>query len=441
MPPSGLGLHRWFGRPIAGAAIVAAAAGLSLFAPAAVLPDIAEHFGHPLSGESLADQAGLPGTVLGAGLGLIRITALAALPLAAVADRSGRRPVLLAWAALGLGLTVAAAAMPTYWWLVVVLAAARPLLTAANTVGEVLVAELTASTDRAKALALMAAAYGVGAGVVPVLRAAVPGGLGFRAVFLLAIVPLTVLPIVARLVEEPRRWRRSVEATLPRLVASAPLRRAARGRVVAMGVLVFSAAVITGPANTFLFVFAEKVLGASRALTATLVVIGGGVGFAGLLGGRALSDRVGRRPAAAGALGMLAVAAVVAYSGSTLALSVGYPLGLLAGSAFAPPALALSTELFPTSVRAAVGGWLVCAGVVGSTVGLVVVGAVAGVAGFASAITMIALPAGAAGAVLIAIPETRLQELEESAPEPGAAGPPVDGDGNGPPDSAHRPKK
>jgi MFS family permease len=421
--------------------VVAAAAGLSLFAPAAVLPDIAEHFGHPASGDTLADQAGLPGTVLGAGLGLIRIAALAALPLAAMADRSGRRPVLLGWAALGSGLTAAAAAMPAYWWLVVVLAAARPLLTAANTAAEVLVAELTASPDRAKALALLAAAYGVGAGAVPVLRAAVPGGLGFRAVFLLALVPLTVLPFVAKLVEEPGRWMRLSEGTVPRLAVSSPLRRAARGRLVAMAVLVFAAAVITGPANTFLFVFAEKVLGASRALTATLVVIGGGVGLAGLLGGRALSDRVGRRPAAAAALGVLALAAVVAYSGSTLALAVGYPLGVLAGSAFAPPALALSTELFPTSVRAAIGGWLVCAGVVGSTVGLVAVGTVAGTAGFATAISVIAVPAGAAGAVLIALPETRLQELEESAPEPGAAGPPVEPDGNGPSDSAPCPEK
>ncbi|WP_208028748.1 hypothetical protein [Rhabdothermincola sediminis] len=88
---------------------------------------------------------------------------------------------------------------------------------------------------------------------------------------------------------------------------------------------------------------------------------------------------------------------------------------MLAGSAFAPPALAFSTELFPTSVRAAIGGWLVCAGVVGSTVGLVAVGTVAVTAGFVTAISVFAVPAGAAGAVLIALPETRIQEPEESA--------------------------
>src|SRR5690606_40921909 len=99
-------------------------------------------------------------------LAAIRLAALAALPLAAVADRVGRRRALLTWVTVGLLTVVAAAASPGYWWFVAAFALARPLLTATDTVGEVMAAELTGAEDRAKAVALMSAAYGVGAGGV-----------------------------------------------------------------------------------------------------------------------------------------------------------------------------------------------------------------------------------------------------------------------------------
>jgi hypothetical protein len=55
-------------------ALVMAAAGFAQFSPAAALADVAEHFGELRDGETLAEQAGLPGTVLGAGLAAIRLS-------------------------------------------------------------------------------------------------------------------------------------------------------------------------------------------------------------------------------------------------------------------------------------------------------------------------------------------------------------------------------
>jgi MFS family permease len=122
------------------------------------------------------------------------------------------------------------------------------------------------------------------------------------------------------------------------------------------------------------------------------------------------------------ALGMFGT---LTYGGSRPELLIGYILGILAGSVFAPAAGSLLTELFPTSVRASVAGWWVASGVLGAVAGLVEFGAVADVGdrfGLAAAITF--LPATLAAGLFWLVPETRGREPEELWPEaPGATTP------------------
>jgi hypothetical protein len=66
-----------------------AAAGFALFSPSAALGDVAEQFGHLGEGGTIAEQAGLPGSVLGGGLAVIRLSGLLALPFGST-GRSGR---------------------------------------------------------------------------------------------------------------------------------------------------------------------------------------------------------------------------------------------------------------------------------------------------------------------------------------------------------------
>jgi MFS family permease len=74
---------------------VALACGFTQTLPVATLAEVARHFGHQVQGASLAEQAGLSGSVLGLGLALLRIAAIGGMPIAAFADRRGRRPVML----------------------------------------------------------------------------------------------------------------------------------------------------------------------------------------------------------------------------------------------------------------------------------------------------------------------------------------------------------
>ena len=413
-----LHLHRWNDVAVIGVAVAALASGFGQFGVVAALGDVALSFGHVIRGSTVADQAGLSGTRLGAGLAIIRLASLGALPLAGMADRFGRRKMLLITCGLGLAATVASAASPGYWWFVAIFALGRPLLSATNAIAQVNAAEQTGSPDRAKAVALVAAGYSVGAGATVILHGLAGTTLGFRGLFLLALVPLALLPLAGRWVGEPGRFTIAAIAAhrpLPVLGAvSAPY----RSRLLAVSGLAFTVAVITGPSNSFVFIYAQNVLHLSGLITAAMVVVAGGAGLAGLLLGRWLADHLGRRPACAATMAGIAATGVLTYSGSLPALFSGYVLGVLAAAAFAPAAGALANELFPTPVRASMAGWLVAASVLGAVGGLLAFGAVADLGDrFGVAALAVFLPALLGLALFLVLPETRGREPEDLWPK------------------------
>jgi MFS family permease len=416
--PAALHLYRWNDPAVVGVAVAAFASGFGQFGVVAALGDVARGFGQVNHGATLADQAGLSGTALGLGLAIMRLASLGALPITGLADRFGRRTMLLVTVGGGLAMTVVAAFSPSYWWFVVIFACGRPLLSATNGLAQVTVAEQTASADRAKAVALAAAGYGAGAGVIAIVHSLASHAIGFRGVFALALVPLALLPLLRRWITEPDRFAVAAarpEHPIPVLGAVArPFRR----RLVVIVVLAFAVSVITGPANSFVFLFAQNFLHQRGIVTAAMVVGAGVAGLVGLLAGRWLADRVGRRLTSALAMVALALFGTLTYTGSSPALLVGYILGVFAGGVFAPAAGALVNELFPTSVRASVAGWSLAAGVLGAVVGLILFGAVADVGNrFAVAGLVTFLPAAFVMVLFALLPETRGREPEDLWPD------------------------
>jgi MFS family permease len=393
-------------------ALVAMAAGFGQFGAVAALGDVAKSFGHISHGGTLADQAGLSGTIVGAGLAVIRLASLGALFLTGLADRFGRRRVLLYTCAGGLVFTFAAAASPGYWWFVAIFALGRPLLSATNGVAQVSAAELTGSKDRATAVALVAAGYAVGAGILAITHSLGEGTLGFRGLFALVAIPLFLLPLAGRHVVETDRFSSLHRSTRAPTFGSVP--RQYRRRLVTVTVITFAIAIMTGPANSFVFFYAQNVRHLSGGLTAAMVAGGGVTGIVGLLSGRWLADHRGRRPTVAVSMACIAGFAILTYSGSKPALLGGYELGVFAGSLFAPAGGALANEVFPTSIRASVAGWYVTASVLGAVVGLLVFGAVADIGNrFSIAAVVTFLPALPLAALLLLLPETKGTEPEE----------------------------
>jgi MFS family permease len=416
--PAGLHLHRWNDKAVVGVAIAAFASGFGQFGVVAALGDVARGFGQVSHGTSIADQAGLSGTDLGIGLAIMRLASLGALPITGLADDFGRRRMLLITVGAGLAITVLAAVSPSYWWFVAIFACGRPLLSASNGLAQVIAAEQTASAERAKAVALIAAGYGTGAGVIAIVHSLASHAIGFRGVFILALIPLALLPLVARWVQEPERFTVSAAETGHPIPVLDAVARPFRRRLLVVVILAFAISVITGPANSFGFLFAQNILHLRGIVTAGMVVGSGIAGLAGLLTGRWLADRVGRRLTGAVAMVAVALLATLTYSGSAPALVFGYIAAVFAASVFAPAAGALVNELFPTSVRASVVGWSTASGVLGAVAGLVIFGAVANAEhefGVAGVVTF--LPAALVMGLFWLLPETRGREPEDLWPE------------------------
>jgi MFS family permease len=393
--------------------LVALAVGFGQFGLTATLGDVARHFGHVVNGTSITDQAGLSGTRLGIGLAVIRLASLGGMPLAGWADQVGRRRVLLIACGLGLAATAASAVAPGYWWFVIVFALGRPLLSAASAVAQVQAAELTGSGQRASAVALVAAGYAVGAGATAVIYGLAGSTLGYRGILVLALVPLVGLPFAARWVTEPDRFVQAATRQARRRPVMGAVARPYRAKLAVVTTLAFSLGLITGPANTFVFLYAQNVAGFSGIARSAMVVGAGILGLGGLLAGRWLADRLGRRPTAMGAMIGIGAFGILCYSGNHVALVVGYLFGIGAGGVIAPCAGAFVNELFPTAVRASVAGWNVAGAVLGAVVGLLAFGAVADVASrFGPAALVTFLPAMALSGLFLLLPETRGHEPE-----------------------------
>lgn len=417
-PGPTLHLHSWRERAVVGAALAALASGVGQFGVVAALGDVARTFGQVIHGATLTDQAGLSGTELGVGLAIMRLAALLALPLTGLADRFGRRRMLVGTVVVGLAATVVAAASPGYWWFVAVFAVGRPFLSSTVALAQVVAAEQTGSGQRARAVALVTAGYAVGAGATALLHSVGSSVLGFRGLFALAVVPLLFVPVIARWVTEPDRFAVAAAARTHPVPVLGAVERPFRSRMLVLVGLSFAIALMTGPANTFVYLYAQNIRHLSDGWTAAMVVGAGVTGLGGLLVGRWMADRVGRRPA--GAVGMvgIAVCAALAYSGSGTALVVGYVLGVLAGGLLSPAIGALVNELFPTGVRASVAGWFLVAGVLGAVTGLVAFGAVADLGNrFSLAALVVCLPAALAAGLFWLVPETRGREPEDLWPD------------------------
>ncbi len=400
----------WLTTPIVAVSGLTVGAGLAQFGVTAVIGDVAAAFGEVGVGDDLTAQIGLPATTVGLALALIRLTSLASLPAAAIADQLGRQRVLITLSVIGLGLTTVAALAPGFWWYVALVALARPALSGVNAINGVVASEETRTKDRSAAIALVTAAYGIGAGLIVIGRAALGEFATFRVVTAAAIVPLLLLPLIVRGTREPRitsdRLReRGVLGSVPRqYVRSVALLSALSGLI----------ALATGPAFSYLFVYGERVLGVSPGLLALLVVLAGPAGLVGILVGRAAADRLGRNIAAGVSMAATGAAVAFAYGGTAEQLATGYLLAIMASSSFAPPTGALGAELVPTRIRATLAGWVTFAGVLGAVIGIAGFGLLAdATGGFEQAARTIGIVTAVTATGFLLLPETRGMELED----------------------------
>jgi len=379
--------HRNFDRVTLALFLAALFASFGQFGAVASLNDVARHFGHATSSGSLRNVVGLSGSMLGVGLGVLRLASLGALPLASLADRWGRTRVLRRTMVVGLLATAMASLSPSYWFFVLCFAVARPLLSAASALVQVITVELSTSSRRIHRLAIMAAGAGSGAGLSAVLHGIIRGPGSFRWLFGIALVPALFIRPLLNAVHEPSLVR---DPSLAARLTTVP--KAIRGHLGVVATIAFAIGMITGPANGFAFVYGEGVLKISPHVVASVVALSAVTGLAGLLISRRLARSVGRRwTVVIGVVGS-GLTSTFAYSGGRSSFVVGYLVGVGAAGVLAPAATAISTEIFSHSHRATAAGWVVVAGVLGATTGLALFGWVGDMV-HATSVTSLRVPA------------------------------------------------
>jgi len=349
--------------------LVALFAGFAQFGAVTSLNDVAKHFGNVTSSDSLKSAVGLSGSVLGLGLGILRIASLASLPLASLADRFGRKKVLRSTMTFGLVATSLASLSPSYWFFVLCFAFARPLLSAASTIVQVITVELASTKSRINHIVIVAAGSGIGAGLSAILHGVIRGPNSFRWLFALGILPIFAL--VPFLKAVPESHERNKSHPTARLGA---VTKSLRPRLFIVATIAFVIGVISGPANGFAFVYGEGILKFSPSHVAIVVTLSAFTGLGGLLLSRVFAKKYGRRITVAVGVIATALTSTLAYSGGRTNFVIGYLLGVCAAGLMSPAITAMATELFTHSFRATAAGWILVAGVIGAVVGLAVFG-------------------------------------------------------------------
>jgi MFS family permease len=353
----------------------------------------------------------------GISLAVVRADVVLSLLLVALADRRGRRRLLLLCTAVGTVVTATGALAPSVQGLVASQVVARGFVTAAVVlIGIVAVEEMPAGS-RAYAISLltMAGALGAGACVIALPLAGL-GRRGWRLLYLVPLVGLLLVRVVARYLTESKRFG------LPH--QDAGLSSHTR-RLWLLAASTFLLALFTVPASQFQNEFLRDERGFSAARISLFTILTATPGVIGVVVGGRLADVRGRR-----IVGAVGIAGGVGCTVLMFA-SRGWPLwawsvaGSIVGAATIPALGVYGPELFPTSLRGKANGLIYGLGRLGSVVGLVAVGVLARRIGtLPPAFALMALgPAVLTVLVIVAYPETAGRELEELNPEDSAVEP------------------
>lgn len=380
--------------------------GYDFLALSQVLPNLRRSFG-------LSEGASGPL------LTVVNLGTMLAFFLVRRADRWGRKRVLTLTIGGYTILTFLSGLAPNVYAFAILQMAARVFLLAEYAVSLVMVAEEAPAEKRGFLIGLIAGMAALGsifcAGVAPLL---LQTPLGWRAVYLVSVVPLVLIAWARRGLRETRRFATGVNsqdnAEFPWLrLWKSPY----RGRMLLVAAIWF---VCYLPANNAVMFFKEYAvgeLGWTDAQVGKAVVIGalGSLPFIFLTG--KMLDVFGRLTGgtlifSVGAVGI----GTVFLSRDPLIMTVALIMSMYAATAFLQVTNTITAELFPTELRSDAFGW--CNNLMGRSsyvLSPLVIAAVAERSGWGNAMAPTALFFLVGIVLLRFLPETAKRELEESA--------------------------
>lgn len=358
---------------------------------------------------------GVAGTV-------VRLGILFGLPAAFLADRIGRRRVVvfLAWAAPIIASLGAVA--PNFTVLVGTQTVSRPLGLALDLLIAVIAAEEMPRSSRAYAVSILAMANGLGASVAVIaLPLADIGTSGWRLVYVLALVWLVVALDLTRRLPETQRFERLRAATHLDAKPSDQHddRRRGRRRLAIQMAVAFCGNLLLSPASFFQNSFLKEERGFSAGMVSVFTLVTAAPAVIGLVAGGRVADRRGRRRMAAGCVPVGAVFIALSFHFQATWMWTAAIAGAIVAAAAYPSLAVYRTELFPTANRGRAAYLILASALVGGSISLLLTGALLD-AGWSYGTVMMALvigPALVSVIVLTTFPETAHRELEELNPQ------------------------
>lgn len=350
---------------------------------------------------------------------LINLGSMIAYALVRSADRWGRRRVLTITIVGYTCATFLSGLAPTPWTFAFCQMFARIFLIGEYATSMVIAAEEFPKSRRGLAIGTVAAFSSLGAivcaGLVPIL---IRSPYGWRTVYFASLLPLVLIAYARRGLRETRVFVEQGERgrTPPALLRiwKTPHRR----RVLELGTIWFVSYVATQNTVTFWKDFAITERGFTDAQVGASVSIAAVVAMPLVFLVGKMLDVWGRRPAAAV---VFVVASIGTFGCYTLEgqgpLTVALIFGIFASSAFLPVLNALTTELFPTDMRADGFAWSNnLLGRLGYVLSPIVVGTLAQQLGWGPVIRWTAVfPLISVVLIYAFLPETKGLSLEQTA--------------------------
>jgi MFS family permease len=383
------------------------------------------NFGGALFGQtadSVTKTFGASNRGLGVALAVSRGGVLISLVAAALADRQGRRRLLLICFA-GVCVTNALSAVaPGFVIFTGAQAMTRAFANGAFVVAGIAAVEEAPEGARAYALSMLALAYGAGFAIaVVLLPISDVAPQAWRIAFGISALSIFLLPRLARSLRETGRYidltRRTVRRGRGRV--REVFARAYGFRFLLLGLAAFLTNFFSAPSAQLTNRFLTDEHGYSNTLIALFRAVTAGIpGLLGIIIAGKLAESRGRRPVAIVGLVVATIFQVMFFLGDGAVLWFAATFAIVAASAAAIVLAAFDTELFPTEVRGTSNALLLVCAVTGSAAGLLVatnLDDVVGGLGPAIAICGVA-PLLAAAFVMPWLPEPADRELDDVSP-------------------------
>ncbi len=372
------------------------------------------------NGDAVTDAFHRSDRALGVALAIARVGVLVSIVAIALADRIGRRRLLL-WCLAGACVAnLVAGVSPSFEVFTGAQLLTRAFVNATLVVAAVAAVEDAPEHARAFAVAMFGLALGLGYGIaVFLLPLADLGNYGWRISFVVSALALLTLPIVARHLRETVRYGDVTRAGVRRGRLREVFDQAYGLRFFILAATAFLVNVFNAPSSQLTNRYLTREHDYSHSDVALFRTVTAGVpGVIGVVLAGRLAERRGRRPVALVGILLATIAQMVFFTSDGLALWIAPTISIVAAASAALAIGTLDGELFPTEVRGTSNGLILGIGVAGSAVGLVLATQLRDAFdGLGPAIALCGIaPLVAAIFLVPRLPETAGRRLDEVSP-------------------------